>query len=105
MCKNLTTQVRSIAAVTTAVAHGDLTQKVHIEEEVGGEMAALKDTVNGMVGQLRIFASEVTRVALEVGTQGILGGQARVEGVEGTWMHLTDNVNVGLLLSFLSGFT
>lgn len=92
MCSNLTDQVRSIATVTTAVAKGDLTQKVEIQVE--GEMATLKETVNSMVDQLRTFASEVTRVALEVGTQGILGGQARVEGVQGTWADLTRNVNV-----------
>ncbi|KZT34623.1 HAMP TYPE histidine kinase, partial [Sistotremastrum suecicum HHB10207 ss-3] len=91
MCQNLTNQVRSIASVTTAVAMGDLGQKVDIE--VAGEIATLKDTVNSMVDQLRTFASEVTRVALEVGTQGILGGQAQVEGVEGTWKALTENVN------------
>ena len=92
MCSNLTDQVRSIAAVTTAVAKGDLTQKVEIQVE--GEMATLKATVNSMVDQLSAFASEVTRVALEVGTQGILGGQATVEGVQGTWADLTRNVNV-----------
>ncbi|KAI6127235.1 hypothetical protein F5141DRAFT_1186385 [Pisolithus sp. B1] len=91
MCSSLTDQVRSIAKVTTAVAKGDLTQKVEIEVE--GEMLTLKKTVNSMVGQLGAFASEVTRVALEVGTQGILGGQARVEGAQGTWADLTRNVN------------
>jgi len=91
MCASLTDQVRSIAIVTTAVASGDLTQKIEIQVE--GEMAALKSTVNSMVDQLGAFASEVTRVALEVGTQGILGGQARVEGVQGTWADLTRNVN------------
>ncbi|TDL24345.1 hypothetical protein BD410DRAFT_814134 [Rickenella mellea] len=91
MCSSLTDQVRSIALVTTAVAKGDLTQKVEIQVE--GEMATLKETVNSMVDQLSTFASEVTRVALEVGTQGILGGQARVEGVQGTWADLTRNVN------------
>ena len=75
MCANLTNQVRSIAAVTTAVARGDLTQKVEIQVE--GEIATLKETVNSMVYRLSTFASEVTRAALEVGTQGILGGQAR----------------------------
>ena len=93
MCASLTDQVRSIATVTTAVAKGDLTQKIGIEVE--GEMATLKGTVNSMVDQLGAFASEVTRVALEVGTQGILGGQAKVEGVQGTWADLTRNVNVG----------
>ncbi|KIO00920.1 hypothetical protein M404DRAFT_29123, partial [Pisolithus tinctorius Marx 270] len=87
----LTDQVRSIAKVTTAVAKGDLTQKVEILAE--GEMLTLKQTVNSMVDQLGAFASEVTRVALEVGTQGILGGQARVEGAQGTWADLTRNVN------------
>ncbi|KAF7980985.1 hypothetical protein HWV62_5217 [Athelia sp. TMB] len=91
MCSSLTDQVRSIANVTTAVAKGDLTQKIEIEVE--GEMSTLKRTVNSMVDQLSAFASEVTRVALEVGTQGILGGQARVEGVQGTWADLTRNVN------------
>ncbi|KAL0948366.1 hypothetical protein HGRIS_010948 [Hohenbuehelia grisea] len=91
MCASLTDQVRSIAVVTTAVAKGDLTQKIEIPVE--GEMSALKITVNNMVDQLSAFASEVTRVALEVGTQGILGGQAKVDGVEGTWADLTRNVN------------
>ncbi|KXN88384.1 Hybrid signal transduction histidine kinase J [Leucoagaricus sp. SymC.cos] len=91
MCSSLTDQVRSIAVVTTAVAGGDLTQKIEIQVE--GEMSTLKSTVNSMVDQLSAFASEVTRVALEVGTQGILGGQARVEGVKGTWADLTRNVN------------
>ena len=102
MCSSLTDQVRSIAMVTTAVASGDLTQMIEIEVE--GEMLTLKGTVNSMVDQLSAFASEVTRVALEVGTQGILGGQARVEGVQGTWADLTRNVNVRapphLLLTF-----
>jgi osomolarity two-component system sensor histidine kinase NIK1 len=96
MCSSLTDQVRSIANVTTAVAKGDLTQKIEIEVE--GEMSTLKRTVNSMVDQLSAFASEVTRVALEVGTQGILGGQARVEGVQGTWADLTRNVNVRIRL-------
>jgi methyl-accepting chemotaxis protein len=96
MCSSLTDQVRSIAKVTTAVAKGDLTQKIEIQVE--GEMSTLKGTVNSMVDQLSAFASEVTRVALEVGTQGILGGQARVEGVQGTWADLTRNVNVSTLL-------
>ncbi|KAL0575323.1 Histidine kinase osmosensor [Marasmius crinis-equi] len=91
MCSSITDQVRSIAIVTTAVAGGDLTQKIEIQVE--GEMATLKKTVNNMVDQLGAFASEVTRVALEVGTQGILGGQARVEGVQGTWVDLTRNIN------------
>lgn len=147
MCSSLTDQVRSIAVVTTAVASGDLTQKIEIQVE--GEMSTLKSmclfvclfclffvyllsffcllthslslafslnslarshahsshslalvgTVNSMVDQLSAFASEVTRVALEVGTQGILGGQARVEGVQGTWADLTRNVNVRSSLS------
>ncbi|KAF8332381.1 histidine kinase [Cantharellus anzutake] len=91
MCQNLTLQVRSIAQVTTAVANGDLTRRIEIPVE--GEMARLKTTVNSMVDQLSNFASEVTRVALEVGTKGVLGGQARVQGVRGTWDDLTRNVN------------
>ncbi|EIN06496.1 hypothetical protein PUNSTDRAFT_145080 [Punctularia strigosozonata HHB-11173 SS5] len=91
MCSSLTDQVRSIADVTTAVAQGDLMQKIDIQAQ--GEIAALKQTVNGMVDQLRSFASEVTRVALEVGTEGILGGQAKVPGAQGTWRSLTQNVN------------
>ena len=121
MCSSLSDQVRSIAVVTTAVARGDLTQKIEIQVE--GEMSTLKGmfsscgdyrlktnaedlfslflgTVNSMVDQLSAFASEVTRVALEVGTQGILGGQAKVEGVQGTWADLTRNVNVGRLPRF-----
>ena len=100
MCSSLTDQVRSIATVTTAVAQGDLTRKIEIQVE--GEMATLKTTVNSMVDQLSAFASEVTRVALEVGTQGILGGQARVEGAQGTWADLTLNVNVRYLCLLLS---
>lgn len=91
MCSNLTEQVRSIGMVTTAVAKGDLTKTIDIEAE--GEMAQLKDTVNSMVGQLRIFASEVVRMSMEVGTHGKLGGQAVVPNVKGTWKNLTDNVN------------
>ncbi|KAI8091184.1 uncharacterized protein B0P05DRAFT_256833 [Gilbertella persicaria] len=91
MAANLTTQVRSIAQVTKAVALGDLSKKIEVES--GGEILELKDIVNGMVDQLRIFASEVTRVSKEVGTEGKLGGQAVVQGVAGTWMDLTDNVN------------
>jgi HAMP domain-containing protein/signal transduction histidine kinase/CheY-like chemotaxis protein len=91
MAGNLTSQVRNIADVTTAVAKGDLSKK--IEVDVKGEFAALKSTINTMVDQLRSFAAEVTRVAREVGTEGILGGQARVEGVSGTWKDLTDSVN------------
>ncbi|KAI9275711.1 hypothetical protein BDA99DRAFT_430948 [Phascolomyces articulosus] len=92
MAGNLTTQVRSIAAVTTAVARGDLSRKIDVD--VNGEILELKDTVNSMVDQLRTFASEVTRVAREVGTEGKLGGQAVVKGVDGTWKDLTDNVNL-----------
>src|SRR3954449_11892928 len=88
---NLTAQVRNIAQVTTAVANGDLTQKITVDAR--GEVAALRDTINTMVDQLRSFAAEVTRVAREVGTEGRLGGQAHVEGVAGTWKDLTDNVN------------
>ncbi len=91
MASNLTNQVRNIALVTTAVANGDLSQKVTVD--VQGEIAELKDTVNIMVDQLRSFAAEVTRVAREVGTEGVLGGQADVPGVAGTWKDLTDNVN------------
>src|SRR5207244_3232904 len=88
---NLTDQVRNIAKVTTAVANGDLSQKITVD--VRGEVFALKDTINTMVDQLRSFASEVTRVAREVGTEGKLGGQADVPGVAGVWKNLTDNVN------------
>src|SRR5438876_5539068 len=88
---NLTQQVRNIAKVTTAVANGDLSQKISVEAR--GEILALKDTINTMVDQLRSFASEVTRVAREVGTEGRLGGQADVRGVSGVWKELTDNVN------------
>src|SRR5437016_1257614 len=88
---NLTGQVRNIAAVTTAVARGDLSQKISVEAH--GEVAELKNTINEMVDQLRAFADEVTRVAREVGTEGKLGGQARVPGVAGTWKDLTDSVN------------
>ncbi len=91
MAGNLTSQVRNIAEVTTAVAKGDLTKKITVD--VRGEMLELKATVNVMVDQLNAFASEVTRVAREVGSEGKLGGQARVEGVAGTWKDLTDNVN------------
>jgi signal transduction histidine kinase/HAMP domain-containing protein/CheY-like chemotaxis protein len=89
---NLTDQVRNIAKVTTAVAHGDLSQKITVD--VRGEVLALKNTINTMVDQLRSFASEVTRVAREVGTEGRLGAQADVRGVAGVWKDLTDNVNV-----------
>src|SRR3979411_3326743 len=91
MASNLTDQVRNIAQVTTAVATGDLSQEITVD--VKGEILELKDTINTMVDQLRSFAAEVTRVAREVGTEGILGGQAEVEGVAGTWKDLTDNVN------------
>jgi HAMP domain-containing protein/signal transduction histidine kinase/CheY-like chemotaxis protein len=88
---NLTAQVRNIASVTTAVARGDLTQKITVDAR--GEILELKNTVNTMVDQLSSFADEVTRVAREVGTEGKLGGQAQVKGVSGTWKDLTDNVN------------
>ncbi|MCM4156435.1 HAMP domain-containing protein [Gramella sp. AN32] len=91
MASNLTSQVREIANVATAVAHGDLSQKISID--VKGEIAELKDTINQMVDSLNVFAAEVTRVAREVGTEGMLGGQARVPNVAGTWKGLTDNVN------------
>jgi HAMP domain-containing protein/CheY-like chemotaxis protein/signal transduction histidine kinase len=91
MANNLTTQVRNIADVTTAVARGDLSRKITVDAK--GEILELKSTVNTMVDQLNAFASEVSRVAREVGTEGKLGGQARVEGVIGTWKDLTDNVN------------
>src|SRR5204862_8383 len=91
MASNLTGQVRNIAAVTTAVANGDLSKKITVD--VKGEILELKDTINTMVDQLRSFASEATRVAREVGTEGKLGGQADVRGVAGTWKDLTDNVN------------
>ena len=89
---NLTNQVRNIALVTTAVANGDLSQKITVEAK--GEILELKNTINMMVEQLRTFASEVTRVAKEVGTEGKLGAQADVKGVAGTWKDLTDNVNL-----------
>ncbi len=91
MAGNLTAQVRNIAEVTTAVAGGDLSRKITVD--VKGEILELKDTINTMVDQLNAFAGEVTRVAREVGTEGKLGGQARVPGVAGTWKDLTDNVN------------
>ncbi len=91
MCGNLTAQVRNIAEVTTAVARGDLSRKITVD--VKGEILELKNTINTMVDQLNAFASEVTRVAREVGTEGKLGGQAQVSGVAGTWKDLTDNVN------------
>src|SRR2546428_2260253 len=91
MANNLTNQVRNIADVTTAVATGDLSKKITVD--VQGEILQLKNTINTMVDQLNGFASEVTRVAREVGTEGRLGGQANVPGVSGTWKDLTDNVN------------
>src|SRR5205807_792353 len=91
MAGNLTAQVRNIAEVTTAVANGDLSRKITVD--VRGEVLERKSAVNAMVDQLRSFAAEVTRVAREVGTEGKLGGQARVEGVAGTWRDLTDSVN------------
>ena len=91
MARNLTSQVRNIAEVTTAVARGDLSKKITVD--VRGEILELKNTINTMVDQLSSFASEVTRVAKEVGTEGKLGGQAEVKGVAGTWRDLTDNVN------------
>src|SRR5437773_9623656 len=91
MAGNLTGQVRNIAEVTTAVASGDLSKKITVD--VRGEILELKNTINTMVDQLRSFASEVTRVAREVGSEGKLGGQADVKGVAGTWKDLTDSVN------------
>ncbi|WP_296600168.1 HAMP domain-containing protein, partial [Phenylobacterium sp.] len=92
MANNLTGQVRNIAEVTTAVANGDLSKKITVD--VRGEILELKNTINTMVDQLNSFASEVTRVAREVGTEGKLGGQAQVKGVTGAWKELTDNVNL-----------
>jgi osomolarity two-component system sensor histidine kinase NIK1 len=92
MASNLTTQVRCIATVTDAIARGDLSKIIDVEAR--GEMNQLKITVNEMVAKLRVFASEVTRVALMVGIEGRLGEQAIVEGVEGTWLGLTTNVNL-----------
>ncbi len=89
MASNLTNQVRNIAGVTTAVAKGDLTTKITVDAR--GEILELKNTINTMVDQLSSFASEVTRVAREVGTEGKLGGQADVKGVAGTWKDLTDS--------------
>src|SRR5207248_998927 len=91
MASNLTTQVRDIAQVATAVAKGD--RKSDVKGEAKGEVAVLADTINSMTDTLRAFADEVTRVAREVGTEGKLGGQAQVEGVAGTWKDLTDSVN------------
>src|ERR671923_61286 len=92
MAGNLTAQVRNIAEVTTAVANGDLSKKITVD--VRGEIQELKATINTMVDQLNAFASEVTRVAREAGTEGRLGGQAQVPGVAGTWKDLTDSVNM-----------
>src|SRR6202035_390757 len=91
MAGNLTAQVRNIAEVTTAGANGDLSRKITVD--VRGEILELKNTINTMVDQLNPFASEVTRVAREVGTDGKLGGQAQVKGVGGVWKDLTDSVN------------
>src|SRR5437899_10167963 len=91
MAGQLTNQIRNIADVTTAVANGDLSRKITVD--VQGEILELKNTINTMVDQLNAFASEVTRVAHEVGTEGVLGGQADVRGVGGIWKNLTDNVN------------
>src|SRR5690349_10783940 len=99
MADNLTGQVRNIAEVTTAIAKGDLSKKIAVD--VKGEILELKNTVNTLVDQLNSFASEVTRVAREVGTEGKLGGQAQVPGVAGTWKDLTDNVN--MMASNLTG--
>src|SRR5437667_10506288 len=92
MAGNLTSQVRNIAEVTTAVQQGDLSKKITVD--VQGEILELKQTINTMVDQLNAFANEVTRVAREVGTEGRLGGQAEVYGVGGVWKDLTDNVNI-----------
>src|SRR5205823_432007 len=91
MASNLTAQVRNISEVTIAVASGDLSKKITVD--VRGEILQLKEAINTMVDQLRAFASEVTRVGREVGTEGRLGGQAQVPGVAGTWKDLTDSVN------------
>src|SRR3712207_1948568 len=91
MASNLTVQLRDVSKVATAIATGDLTQKITVD--VRGEILQIKDVINTMVDQLNGFASEVTRVAREVGTEGKLGGQAQVKGVSGAWKDLTDNVN------------
>src|SRR5436853_4129743 len=91
MASNLTVQLRDVSKVATAIANGDLGQKITVD--VRGEILQIKDVINRMVDQLGAFASEVTRVAKEVGTDGKLGGQAQVKGVAGTWKDLTDNVN------------
>src|SRR4029077_6826423 len=92
MASNLTSQVRNIAEVTTAVQQGDLSKKITVD--VRGEILELKNTVNTMVDQLNAFANEVTRVSGEVGTEGTLGGQADVKGETGTWEHMPDNVSI-----------
>ncbi|TGV30682.1 chemotaxis protein, partial [bacterium M00.F.Ca.ET.168.01.1.1] len=92
MAGNLTVQLRDVSKVATAIATGDLTQKITVDAL--GEILQIKDVINTMVDQLNSFASEVTRVAREVGTEGKLGGQAEVKGVAGTWKDLTDNVNL-----------
>src|SRR5581483_1087817 len=91
MASNLTVQLRDVSKVATAIADGDLRQKITVD--VRGEILQIKNVINTMVDQLSSFASEVTRVAREVGTEGKLGGQADVKGVAGTWKDLTDNVN------------
>src|SRR5207249_12109760 len=91
MASNLTVQLRDMSKVATAIANGDLTKKITVD--VSGEILQIKNVINIMVDQLSSFASEVTRVAREVGTEGKLGGQADVKGVAGTWKDLTDNVN------------
>jgi HAMP domain-containing protein len=91
MAANLTSQVRNIALVTTAVARGELSKQITVEAK--SEILELKNTINTMVDQLSTFSSEVTRVACEVGSEGMLGGQAEVEGVGGTWKDLTESVN------------
>src|SRR4051794_5575884 len=101
MAGNLTGQVRTIAQVTTSVARGDLSQRIAVEAK--GEVAALAETINGMVDTLSAFAGEVTRVAREVGTEGRLGGQADVQGVSGTWKDLTESVNVMAALQRRAG--
>src|SRR6202012_1637414 len=92
MGSNLTVQLRDVSKVATAIANGDITQKITVDAR--GEILQIKNVTNTMVDQLSSFASEVTRVAREVGTEGKLGGQAKVEGVSGTWKDLTDNVNL-----------
>src|SRR5439155_3943030 len=92
MAGNLTVQLRDVSKVATAIANGDLSQKITVD--VSGEILQIKDTINTMVDQLNAFAGEVTRVAREVGTAGRRGGQANVRGVAGTWKDLTDSVNL-----------